>query len=209
MRKALWCGSFAAALLATTALYAQEPSKGHEPSREEAQRQSPPAQPQPSARTIAPMGTNPGTTNAQPSAQADQAKPADVGPAQANTASTGDSSDWPIGSTGHTAPSTMSARNAALDKLPTVAFQFPLNDEQKKLIVQSVAQSPSSPDADVVTKAGVRNFVPDDAAVQASEFSADVKQQMPNAANYKFVKGDKQVLIIDPVNEVVISAIPL
>jgi hypothetical protein len=205
MRKALWCSAFACGLLATTALSAQEPSK------EEATRQSPPSQASSSStQTVAPMGTNPGTTNSQPnSPQADQAKPADVGPAQANTANTGDGAGWPLGSTRQTAPSTKSAENAAQDKLPTVAFQFPLNDEQKKMIVQSIAQSPKSPDADKVAKAGVRNFVPDDSNVVASEFSADVKKQMPNAGNYKFVKGDKQVLIIDPVNEVVISVIPL
>ena len=205
MRKALWCGVFTGALLATTAISAQEPSKS------EAVRQSPPSQASSSTQTNAPLGTNPGTTNAQPqSPLADQASPADVGPAQATTANTGDSSSkWPIGSTGQTAPSTVSARNAEQDKLPTVAFAFPLNDEQKKMIVQSVAQSPKSPDADKVAKAGVRNFVPDDSNVVASEFSADVKKQMPNAANYKFVKGDKQVLIIDPVNEVVIGMIPL
>ena len=204
MRKALWCSAFACALLATTALSAQEPNKS------EAQKQSFPAQQQPAGQTTAPLGTNPGTVDGQPqSPQANQAAPADIGPAQTNTANTGDSAGWPIGSTGQTAPSTVSARNAEQDKLPTVAFAFPLNDEQKKMIVQSVAQSPKSPDADKVAKAGVRNFVPDDANVVASEFSADVKKQMPNAANYKFVKGDKQVLIIDPVNEVVIGMIPL
>ena len=204
MRKALWCSAFACALLATTAPSAQEPNKG------EAQKQSFPAQQQPAGQTTAPLGTNPGTVDGQPqSPQANQAAPADIGPAQTNTANTGDSAGWPIGSTGQTAPSTVSARNAEQDKLPTVAFAFPLNDEQKKMIVQSVAQSPKSPDADKVAKAGVRNFVPDDVNVVASEFSADVKKQMPNAGNYKFVKGDKQVLIIDPVNEVVIGVLPL
>ena len=204
MRKALWCSAFACALLATTALSAQEPNKS------EAQKQSFPAQQQPAGQTTAPLGTNPGTVDGQPqSPQANQAAPADIGPAQTNTANTGDSAGWPIGSTGQTAPSTVSARNAEQDKLPTVAFAFPLNDEQKKMIVQSVAQSPKSPDADKVAKAGVRNFVPDDANLVASEFSADVKKQMPNAGNYKFVKGDKQVLIIDPVNEVVIGVLPL
>ena len=205
MRKALWCGVFTAALLATTAISAQEPNKS------EAQKQSFPAQQQPAGQTTAPLGTNPGTVDGQPqSPQANQAAPADIGPAQTNTANTGDSSTkWPIGSTGQTAPSTVSARNAEQDKLPTIAFAFPLNDEQKKMIVQSIAQSPKSPDADKVAKAGVRNFVPEDSTVVAAEFSADVKKQMPNAANYKFVKGDKQVLIIDPVNEVVIGMIPL
>jgi hypothetical protein len=206
MRKAVWLGTLTAGLLTTTFLAAQEPN------RNEAQQQSPPAQQQPAGQTIAPMGTNPGTLDGQPQAPlANQAKPADVGPAQANTANTGDSSGWPIGSTPQTVPSTMSARNAELDKLPTVAFQFPLNDEQKKLIVQSVAQAPKSPGAEKLANVRVWNFVPENVQedIQATEFSAEIKQQLPDAGHYKFVKADKRVLIIDPVNEVVISEIPL
>ena len=205
MKKKFCCCLFAGALLASTALSAQELN------RTNAQQQSFPAQQQPAGQTNAPMGTNPGTLDGQPQAPlANQASPADVGPAQANTASTGDSSGWPIGSTEQTAPSTASARNAGLDKLPMAALQFPLSDVQRKLIAESVSQSPNSPDADGVAKVGVGNFVSDSqASVQASDFSSDLKNQIPAAKNYKFVKGDKHVWIIDPVNEVVVSMIPL
>src|SRR5687767_7043404 len=107
MRKALWLTTLTSALLASTYLAAQEPNKA------EAERQSRPAQAQGSSQTNAPMGTNPGTTNAQPQAPlADQASPADVGPAQANTANASSSgSNWPMGSSRQTAPSTVSAEN--------------------------------------------------------------------------------------------------
>ena len=205
MDKKSWCCAVAVVLLTTTVLSAQEVN------RSEAQQQSFPAQQQPAGQTSAPLGTNPGTLDGQPQAPlANQASPADVGPAQANTANTGDSAGWPIGSTEQTAPSTTSARNLALDKLPIGAFQLSLSDAQKKLIVESVSQSPTSPDADSVGKAGVGNFISDSqASVQASEFSSDLKKQIPTAKNYKFVKGDKQVFIIDPVNEVVVGMIPL
>jgi hypothetical protein len=117
----------------------------------------------------------------------------------------------PIGSTPQTVPSTVSPENAALDKLPTMALQFPLTDEQKKLIAESVTQAPKSPSADKLQSVGVLNFVPADvqASVQASEFSAEVKQQIPEAERYRFMKGDKRVLIIDPVNQWVVGEIPL
>ncbi len=68
-------------IAAPTYLAAQEPNKA------EADRQSAPAQAQGPSQTTAPMGTNPGTMGGQPQAPiANQASPADVGPAQANTA---------------------------------------------------------------------------------------------------------------------------
>lgn len=117
----------------------------------------------------------------------------------------------PPGSTPQTAPSTIAPENAALDKLPIVALQFPLTDEQKKLIAESVIQAPKSPNADRLQDVGVWNFVPADiqASVQAGDFSAEVKQKIPDAEHYKFMKGDKRVLIIDPVNQVIVGDIPL
>src|SRR5687768_7413600 len=105
MHKALWLTTLTSALLASTYLAAQEPNKA------EADRQSAPAQAQGPSQTTAPMGTNPGTMGGQPQAPiANQASPADVGPAQANTANASSSgSNWPMGSTRQTAPSTVSA----------------------------------------------------------------------------------------------------
>jgi hypothetical protein len=205
MGKKIGCCAFLAALLATTALSAQEVNRSN------AQQQSFPAQQQPAGQTNAPLGTNPGTLDGQPQAPlANQASPADVGPAQANTANTGDSSGWPIGSTQQTAPSTVSARNAELDKLPTGSLQLPLSDAQKKLIVESMSQLPNSPDAERVGKVGLGNFVSNSPAnVRSSDFSSDLKTQIPAARHYKFVKGEKQVFIIDPINEVVVGIIPL
>lgn len=113
----------------------------------------------------------------------------------------------PLGSTPQTLPSTMSQDNAALDKLPTVAFQFPLNDEQKNLIAQSVAQASNSPSADKLSSVRVWEFLPDNVDIQAAEFPAEIKQQIPQARDFRFVKGDKRALIIDPVNKVAVGEI--
>jgi hypothetical protein len=201
MRKALWLTTLTSALLASTYLAAQEPNKA------EAVRQSAPSQAQGSSQTIAPLGTNPGTTNAQPQAPlADQASPADVGPAQANTANTGNStaaSNWPLGATRQTAPSTVSAENAKLDKLPMIAYSFWLNDADKKLVVEGVANAPKTE----VKNAKVSELLP--AGVESVDFPADLAQKLPMAGRYEYVKLDNRVLIIEPNLKIIVAEVSI
>ena len=200
MRKAIWFSTVAAAVLAAPVyLAAQEPNKA------EAQQQSPPSQAQGSAQTIAPMGTNPGTTNAQPQAPlADQASPADVGPAQANTANAGSSgSNWPIGSTRQTVPSTVSAENDKLDKLPVIAYSFWLSDADKKLIVEGVQNAPKADGK--VNSAKVADLLP--AGVESVDFPADVAQKLPMAGRYEYVKADNRVLVIEPNLKIIVAEV--
>jgi hypothetical protein len=201
MRKALWFCTVAAALITPAYLAAQEPPKG------EAERQSPPSQTDGSANTIAPMGTNPGTTNAQPQApQADQAKPADVGPAQANTANTGNSnagSNWPLGSTRQTAPSTVSAENDKLDKMPIIGYSFWLSDDEKKMIVQGVANAPKAEGK--INSAKVADLLPAD--VESVNFPAELAQKVPMAGRYAYVKTENRVLVIDPNLKIIVAEV--
>ena len=201
MRKALWLTTLTSTLLASSYLAAQEPQKGA------AERQSPPSQADGSAKTVAPMGTNPGTTNAQPQAPlADQASPADVGPAQANTANTANStagSNWPMGSTRQTAPSTVSAENDKLDKLPVIAYSFWLSDSDKKLIVQGVANAPKTD----VKDAKVSNLLPP--GVESVDFPADVAQKLPMAGRYEYVKLENRVLIIEPNLKIIVADVSM
>ena len=101
-------------------------------------------------------------------------------------------------------PSTISAENAKLDKLPTTALQFPLTDEQKKLIAKSIADAPPSGPAANLADVRVTSFLPEPTPV-LSDFSLDVMNQIPAAKNYKYVKADKRVLIIDPPNGTVVG----
>jgi hypothetical protein len=201
MRKALWFTALAAVLMTPAYLAAQEPSKA------DAVRQSPPSQTDGSTNTIAPMGTNPGTTNAQPQApQADQAKPADVGPAQANTANTGNStagSNWPLGSTRQTAPSTVSAENDKLDKLPVIGYSFWLSDADKKLIVEGVANAPKKD----VKNAKVADLLPP--GVESVDFPAEVAQKLPMAGRHEYVKLDNRVLIIEPNLKIIVAEVSI
>jgi hypothetical protein len=198
MRVAAFCGAAALAVITSVAV-AQGPSMGQE------KQQAP--QDQPQGRTSAPDHTTPPTAEAQPKAPiADQSAPAAVGPSQANTASSArGTSNGPIGATGQTMPSTISAENARLDKLPTTALQFPLTDEQKKLIAKSVAGAPLTQSKEDLSKVHVADFLP--TATPTQDFSLEVMSDIPGAKQYKFVKLDKRVLIVDPPNLTVVGEI--
>jgi len=168
--------------------------------------QHPPDQPTPPGRATAPDHTIPPTGAAQPQAPlADQAKPAAVGPSQANTAGSMPEHQVP-GATRQTMPSTISAENAAQDKLPTAAFQFPLSPEQKRMIAASVAKMP------VATASGdarltVSSKLPHALESSMQEFPGDVTQRLPEAAKYKYVKLPQGLLIVDPPNHTVVGEI--
>ncbi|MGB9364542.1 MAG: hypothetical protein WCE79_00870 [Xanthobacteraceae bacterium] len=190
MSRVAFCSLTALALVTSVAL-AQAPSMGQE------QQKAP--QDRPQGQTSAPDHTIPPPPQAQPKAPiADQSKPAAVGPAQANTASnvSNGAKVGPPGATGQTMPSTISADNAKLDKLPTTALQFPLTDEQKKLIAKSVASAPKSTDAGLANL-HVADFLPaPNPPVQ--DFSLEVMSEIPAAKQYRFVRLDKRLLVVDP-----------
>ena len=195
MRRAVF--SSAALALITSVAFAQAPSMGQE------KQQAP--QDQPQGRTSAPDHTVPPPPEAQPKAPiADQAKPAAVGPSQANTAGSVPS-NGPIGATGQTMPSTISAENAKLDKLTTTAHQFPLTEDQKKLIAKSIASAPKAQGTGDLSNVHVADFLP--TATPSQDFSPEVVSEIPAAKQYKFVKLDKRVLIVDPPNGTVVSEI--
>ena len=197
----LWCGAMALSLLGSSSALAQSaPAQEQSPTT-----QSFPAQPAQPGQTSAPDHTVPPPPEAQPrDPQADQSKPAAVGPAQANSADSV-ASQTPPGATGQTMPSTISEKNAALDKLPTIAMQFPLTDEQKKLIARSVASVPKTATNADLSKLHVAMFLPIDTQIQ--EFSGELIQQFPPAGRYKYIKIDDRILIVDPPNRTVVGEI--
>jgi hypothetical protein len=153
-----------------------------------------------------PAHTTPPPPHAQPQApDADKAGPAAVGPAQSNTSQP--TSRTPLGATGQTMPSTLSESNAALDRLPIVALQFPLTDEQKQLIVKSVSHAPNVQTKANLASTHVAMTLPINVPVQP--FADDVIQQMPGADHYRYLKLDKRVLIVDPVFLSVVGEIEL
>lgn len=192
MHKTFCYGAMMLGLLGSAALAQTSPTQ--EKSLDQAQQQTAPAQQGTTGHTSAPDHTVPPPPHAQPQAPiADQAKPAAVGPSQANTTDKlGGPADF---ATPQTMPSTLSEKNAALDKLPTTALQLPLTDEQKKLIASSVANAQPQTSTSL-SNVHVADFLP--IAVAPQEFSPDLKQKLPEVGRYKFVKLDKRVLIVDP-----------
>ncbi len=187
MRRILLCQ--VAMLLSSAVALAQEPSLN------DAQKQSFPAQPQAPAHD-SPRNITPPPPLTQPQSPiADQAAPAAVGPAQANTASA-PGGPAALGATPQTMPSTISEANAELDKKPTTAFQLPLSDEQKRLIAQSVVKAPSAQTNASLADAHVATFLP--IGVPLQSFPEDLTKQVPDAARYKYVKASDRVLIVDP-----------
>jgi hypothetical protein len=158
--------------------------------------QSPPGATEGAGTSRAPDHTVPASPDAQPQAPiADQAKPAAVGPAQADSAGSVPG-DVPPGATAQTMPSTRSGENAALDKLPITALQFPLSDDEKALIAKGVAAAPVTPAEVDLQRVHVADFLPPD--VPMAEFPPEVTQQFPRASRYKYVKLAGSILIVDP-----------
>ncbi|MDP2410678.1 MAG: hypothetical protein Q8M26_10385 [Pseudolabrys sp.] len=225
MRKTMCGGAIAVFLLATGAASAQDTkapteSKEMTPAQsdsankaapaqdtvQESQKQSFPAQPQPQSTSTAPDGTTPAPGQSQPQAPiADQLAPAAVGPAQAATTDNAEGPKAPMGSTRQTTPSTISPENAALDKLSTTAWAFRISDDQKKLIVASVANAPNAQGD--LKNLGVANFVTNDLPLVA--FSDDVQKAIPMGARYKYLKADGRLLVVDSANLIVVSEIKL
>jgi hypothetical protein len=173
----------------------------------DAQKQSFPAQLGEPAQPSGPPGSTPPPPLTQPQSPiADQAAPAAVGPAQANT-SDGATNATPLGATAQTMPSTISKANAALDKLPTTALQFPLTDEQKQLIVKSLGTASKMPDNVGLASVHVAMFLP--IGVPMQTFSEDLTRQLPDTARYKYVKLNDRVLIVDPPMLTVVGELKL
>jgi cytoskeletal protein RodZ len=194
--------SLAAALLVGTAVMAaaqsQTPAQDNPAAR---QTDNPAAQ---RSEQVAPMHTVPPPAASNPSsAEAENAKPGSVGPSQAATPGGSDTAEIP-GATRQTMPSTVSAENAAQDKLPTMAFAFPLSDEQKRTIAASVKAMPKTNQGAKFT-AQVADMLPPGTPLNA--FSDDVTQKIPGAADYKYVSEGSRILIVSPANGIVVGEI--
>lgn len=178
-----------------------------EPTVNSVQKQEFPAQPQREGRTHVPDGTVPPPPHAQPKAPlSDLAKPAAVGPAQANTADR-IHGDKPPGATPQTTPSTMSEDNAALDKMPIGALQLPLNEEKRRLIADTMVGVPDTTGTSGFSDLDVTSFVPSDVTLES--FPPDLVRRFPETSRYKYLKRDGVVFIVDPPNLTVVGEVRL
>lgn len=136
-----------------------------------------------------------------PGAEAENAKPSMLKPEHAATPDS--IAEQVPGSTRQTMPSTISAENAAQDKLPIMALQLPLTDEQKSKIAASLAKASVAPVGGV--RANVTQSLP--SGVMLQEFPAAATAEVPAVARYKYVKLPDRVLIVDPPFRTVVGEI--
>ena len=103
---------------------------------------------------------------------------------------------------GQTVPSKVSERNAKLDETPIMALPLGLSDDQKRRIVETVTKS-NAPVAAITAKPA--DMLP--ATTQASEFSAEVKAEVPMTADLHFVRTKDKILLVRSPNMVVTGEI--
>jgi hypothetical protein len=99
-----------------------------------------------------------------------------------------------------TAPAKFSQKNAADDKLITVAYTFKLlTDEQRHAIYQALKSQPvgSAFNADVGTE------LP--SAVELHAMPDEVARQVPQTKDYQYAVADNRVLLVSPPTRIVVG----
>jgi hypothetical protein len=102
-----------------------------------------------------------------------------------------------------TEPAKFSAKNAANDKLITVAYTFKnLTDEQRRAIYQALKDQPagSAFNADVGTE------LPP--AVDLHAVPREVTARVPQTEGYQYTVADNRVLLVSPPTRIVVGVFP-
>jgi hypothetical protein len=100
-------------------------------------------------------------------------------------------------------PSTISEKNAADDKLITVAYTFKnLSDEQRRAILESLKGQPASR----AFNADVGTVLPFDVGLH--DMPDDVTRQVPQTMGYQFAVANDRVLLVSPPTRIVVAVLP-
>lgn len=104
-------------------------------------------------------------------------------------------------------PSRLSEKNAADDKLPTVAYTFKdLSADQRRAIYQAVS---AKPPANAATAAGgptnveLGSVLPE--AIPLAAIPDDVVNQVPRIKGFQYVKAGDKLLLVAPANRIVVG----
>ncbi len=99
-----------------------------------------------------------------------------------------------------TVPAKFSARNAADDKLVTLAYTFKtLSDEQRRAIYEGLKGRP--PGAAFNAEVGV--VLPP--AVELRAIPDDIARRVPQTGDYRYAVADKRVLLVSPLSRAVVG----
>ncbi len=99
-----------------------------------------------------------------------------------------------------TVPAKFSARNDAIDKIPTMAYPAPLTAEQRQAIYQIVSQG-QAPIIKVDAKPA--ELLPP--SVEMQELPREVAEKYPSIRDYKFVRLEDKVLLVNPREGIVVG----
>jgi hypothetical protein len=126
----------------------------------------------------------------------------DAAPPHADS-NTGAAPSSPPGATRQTVPSKNSPENAALDKLPIMAWPIRLSDADKRRLYESAAANDKAPVQNI--KAAPATELPFDVAMTA--FPPELTSAIPAVQGYKYVKLADKLLLVSPSNRVVVGEI--
>lgn len=99
-------------------------------------------------------------------------------------------------------PAKFSAKNDQVDKTPIMAYPLALTDEQKRAIYQRLSQG-AAPTSNITAKPSEQ--VPATLALQ--ELPAEMAASMPSVADYKFLRLNDRILVVNPRESVVVGEI--
>ena len=157
-----------------------------------------------SGLALAAAQTEPGRTDAGPVQDANGPR-GDTSPAGSEPPHPPDTAATPagpLGATPQTMPSTLSAENAALDRVPTMAHALPLTDAQKRTIRDVIGATPAPAaliSADPAEELSV--------AIELNDLPPALAEQVPVLRGYKFVKLPDKVLFVAPSNRIVVGEV--
>ena len=102
-----------------------------------------------------------------------------------------------------TVPSRLSEKNAADDKLITIAYTFKtLTDEQRRAIYQALKDQP----AGSAFNADIGTALP--SAVELKPMPGALAAQVPQTKDYQFAVADNRVLLVSPASRIVVGVFP-
>jgi hypothetical protein len=99
-------------------------------------------------------------------------------------------------------PAKFSARNAALDKLPTIAQPLWLNDEQRQKIAAALKSGTALTTS--VDTPYAQQIPP---SIEMLDLPNGLKREIPQVQNLKYVHAGERILLVDPPNRTVVGEI--
>jgi hypothetical protein len=99
-------------------------------------------------------------------------------------------------------PAKTSAKNDQLDRTPIMAYPLALTDEQKRAIYQRLTQG-AEPISNITAKPSEQ--VPATLALQ--ELPPEMAASMPSVADYKFLRLQDKILVVNPRESIVVGEI--